>query len=124
VENSLNKVVYILTDDPKERCELISSVLAQALTALSFDYECDLFVMDNAAKLIKKGYTEGLKAQEFAPIDELMKDYLEMGGKLYACHPATDARGLHKEDCIDGVEYVNASRLLLCSKEAFAVYTF
>lgn len=120
----MEKVVYVLTVDPKERCELVSSVLAQALTALSFDYGCDLFVMDNAASLVKKGYTEGLKAKEFAPIDELMKDFQEMGGTLYACHPATDARGLHKEDCIDGVEFVNASRLLLCSKEAFAVLTF
>lgn len=120
----MEKVVYVLTDDPKERCELISSVLAQALTALSFDYECDLFVMDNAARLVNKGYIDGLKSKEFAPLTELMRDYQEMGGKLYACHPATDARGLHKEDCIEGVEFVNASRLLVSSKESFAVFTF
>lgn len=120
----MNKVVYVVTDDPKERCELISSVLAQALTALSFDFECDLFVMDNAARLVKKGYVDGLKSKEFAPITELMKDYQEMGGKLYACHPATDARGLHAEDCLEGVEFVNASKLLMSAKDAFAVFTF
>lgn len=120
----MNKVVYVVTDDPKERCELVSSVLAQALTSLSFDYECDLFVMDNAVRLVMKGYVDGLKAKEFAPIAELLSDFQEMGGKLFACHPATDARGLHAEDCRDGVEFVNASRLLLNAKEAFAVFTF
>jgi predicted peroxiredoxin len=120
----VTKIVYVLTNDPKERCELVSSVFAQALTALSFDYECELFVMDSAVNLVKKGYTDGLKAPEFAPIAELMKDYQEMGGKLYACHPATDARCLHKEDCIDGLEYVNASKLLESAKMANAVFTY
>ncbi|MBI5640238.1 MAG: DsrE family protein [Nitrospirae bacterium] len=121
----MNKVVYIITNDPKERLELVSSILAQALTALSFNYEAEIFVMDNAVRLVQTGYADGLKAPTFEPLMELVRNYQELGGRLYACFPSADARHLKKEDFIDAVDdYVNAVQLLESSKNATAVFTY
>jgi len=117
--------VYVLTHDPKERCELLSSAFAQALTALSFGYECEVFVLDNAIKMLRPEYIEGLKANAFNPLSELIQYYHDMGGKLYGCNPAMNARDIKSESCMGGIDgYVNATQLIESSVAANAVFTF
>ncbi|HEY6010232.1 MAG TPA: DsrE family protein [Nitrospirota bacterium] len=121
----MKKIVYVLTHDPKDRIELLSSALAQALTALSFGYECDLFVMDRAVKLLQPAYIEGLKADTFDPIADLLRHYQEMGGKLFGCNPAIASHNIKTENCVGGISgFVNASKLIECSVEASAVFTY
>lgn len=121
----MKKIVYILTHDPKERCELISSAFAQALTALSFGYECEVFVLDNAIKMLQPEYIEGLKAKSFNPLTELIQYYNDMGGKLYGCNPAIASHSIKTENCIGGVAgYVNATKLIESSVAADAVFTY
>ncbi len=119
-----DKIVYVISRDPKEYTEVVSAVFAQALTALAFDNECEIFLMGEAVNIVKKGATEGIKFKEFESVDMMVGNYIEMEGKLFICHPSSDARDLHKEDCIDGVEFVNASKLLLSGKESNALFTF
>jgi len=118
------KVVYVISGDPREKTENVSAVFAQALTALSFDYECEIFLMDDAVEIVKKGAIDGVQFKTFEPITEMLQNYLDMEGKLFVCHPSSDARDIHPEDCIEGVEFVNASRLLESGKEADVVFTF
>ncbi len=117
--------VYILSNDPKERCELTASVLSQAITALSFGHETELYLMDTGVKLAVRGYIDSLSCDAFAPLAELLSDFREMGGMVYVCHPSADARHLARSDFLDVVtDFVNASKLIGSSKEAKAVFTF
>ena len=119
------KIVYVLTRDPKERAEIVSSVLAQALTSLSFGYETEIFLMDAAVEVAKKGAIDAIKSPAFEPIAEMLSNYLEMEGTLYVCHPSSDARGIEESECIDGIaKFVNASKLLESSIQADAVFTY
>jgi predicted peroxiredoxin len=118
------KIVYVISGDPREKTENVSAVFAQALTALSFDYECEIFLMDEAVKSVVKGSIDDVKFKTFEPIVEMMSNYMDMDGKLYVCHPSSDARDIHEGDCIEGIEFVNASKLLESGKNADAVYTF
>lgn len=121
----VKKIVYILTEDPKERTELISSALAQALTSIGFGYECELFLMDRAVKLFTPEYIEGLKAQSFEPITHLFQLYRDLGGKIYGCNAAMAAHSIKSETCAGGITgFVNATKLLECSMEADAVFTY
>jgi len=121
----MKKIVYVLTNDPKERCELISSAFAQALTALSFGYKCEMFVMDNCIKLLQPEYIEGLKAAAFDPLSSLLEYYTDMGGKLYGCNPAISSRNIKTESFMGGIEgYVNATKLIESSVAADAVFTY
>ena len=121
----MKKIVYVLTLDPKERCEMISSAFAQALTALSFGYECEIFVLDSAIKMLQPEYIEGLKANTFNPLTELIQYYHDMGGKLYGCNPAISSRSIKTESCIHEINgYVNATQLIESSVSADAVFTY
>lgn len=119
------KIVYVLTRHPKEKAEIVSSVLAQALTSLSFGYETEIFLMDAAVEIARKGVLDGIKALTFETITEMLNNYLEMEGVLYICHPSSDARGIKDNDCIAGIaKFVNASKLLESSIQADAVFTY
>ncbi len=119
------KVVYAISRDPYKDTESVSAVLAQALTALSFDYECEIFLMDEAVNIAKKGgIKDDLKFATFEPITTMLQNYLEMDGVLYVCHPSSDARGFHEEQAIEGAKFVNASKILESGIKADVVFTF
>jgi predicted peroxiredoxin len=119
------KIVYVISRDPLKDTENVSAVFAQALTALSFDYECEIFLMDEAVNIARKGgISDSLKFETFEPITMMVQNYLDMDGVLYVCHPSSDARGLHEEDAIEGAKFVNASKILASGTEADAVFTF
>lgn len=121
----MKKIVYVLTHDPKERIELISSAFAQALTALSFGYKCEIFVMDNGVRLLEPKYIAGLKAKTFDPLSELIQYYRDMGGHIYGCNPSLVSRNINTEGCKSGADdFVNASKLLESSVEADALFTY
>jgi len=119
------KIVYVISGDPYRNTENVSAVLAQGLTALAFGYECEIFLMGEAVNIARKGaLTDKLKFETFEPIVTMVQNYLEMEGVLYVCHPSSDARGLHEEDAIEGVQFVNASKILESGKAADALFTF
>ena len=121
----MKKIVYILTHDPKTRPELVSSVFAQALTSLSFGYECEMFVMDSGIKVLQTEYVKGIKASSFDPLTELIQHYQDMGGKLYGCNPSIAAHDITTESCLGGINgFVNASKLIESSVAANAVFTY
>jgi predicted peroxiredoxin len=120
----MKPVVYVITHDPKERCDLVSSILAQAVTALAFGYACEIFLMDRGSRMGIKGHLDGLKSEAFEPLSVLLDTFREMEGKLYVCNPSTDALGVKKEDCIDVDGYINATKLLESAVNASVVFTY
>ena len=121
----MKKLVYVITNDPRERIELISSAFAQALTALSFDYQVEMYVMDKGVNMFRPEYIAGLKAPTFDPLTELIQHYKDMGGKMYGCNPAMTSHNIKSESCIGGIDgYVNASRLIESAVTADAVFSF
>lgn len=119
------KIVYVISRDPFNDTENVSAVLAQALTALSFDYECEIFLMGEAVNIARKGaISDDLKFSTFEPINTMLENYLEMDGVLYVCHPSSDARGFHADQAIGGATFVNASKILESGKNADAIFTF
>lgn len=118
------KVVYVISGDPRQKTETVSAVLAQALTAVSFDYDCEIFLMDEAVQIAVKGGVDGVKFKTFEPISEMLESFMDMDGKVFVCHPSSDARDIHEEHCIEGVKFVNASKLLQSGKESDALFTF
>jgi predicted peroxiredoxin len=121
----MSSYVFIISEDPKDKCELVSSGFAQALTALSMDHGCSMFLVDDGVNLVKKDYLNGVKAKTYESLETMLEHYKDMGGDLYVCHPSSDARDLKKDGCVDAVdEFVNASKLIALSGSAIAVITY
>ena len=117
-------MIYVLTHDLKDRLELVSSVFAQAVTALSFGYEAEIFLMDSSVKTAGKGYVDGLKAESFAFLQELIDMFSEMEGKLYVGAPFAQFHHILKDNCIAAVtEFVDAGMLVVHAKDS-VVFTY
>ena len=120
----MTRLMYVLTHDPKERLELVSGVFAQAITALSFGYEAEMFLMDKAVKTAVKGYADGLKAETFPSLQELIDMFSEMEGKLYICAPFAQSHNIRKDDCLPAcTDFVDAGLLVVHAKDS-VVFTF
>ena len=121
----MKKIVYMLTQDPRERTELITGALTQALDALKSGYECEIFLTDNGVKLVLPEYIAGLKTGETEPLAKLLDYYGILGGRIYACNPSLTSRNIDVEKDTSGItDFVNASKLIESTVEADAFFAY
>lgn len=59
--------------------------------------------------LATKGYTEGLQAKGFAPLKELIEQFIENDGSLWVCGACAKPRDISADDLIKGAQIVGAA---------------
>lgn len=117
------KFVVILTSS-HDRPEVVAGSMQLAVNMLAFDMEVDFFLMDNAALLAKKGFSETLtwqKKDQFSPIHELQKTLIEdFGVKFYICASCVKHNGLDAAELVDNAEIKPGSFLaeMLAERQA------
>ena len=99
------KVFYVGTH-AGENPEMASEPFVLGSAALAMDIEATVLLHGNGVWLATKGYASHLRAEPFDPLDKLMKDFLEVGGKLMVCAPCCKARNIDESDLIEGAELV------------------
>jgi len=93
-------------NDDVERASLAAVV---ANTALNSAQEATLMLTIDGVWLATKGYTDGLQADGFAPIKELIEQFIENGGSLWVCGACAKPRNITAEDLITGAQIVGAA---------------
>jgi predicted peroxiredoxin len=104
------KIVYIVThagEDP-DRATL-PFVLANA--ALVMEVEAVVALQGTAVYLAKKGYLEHVSAPGLPPLKDLVKSFLDAGGKLLVCVPCIKERKIVEPDLIEGAVTTAAAAL-------------
>jgi predicted peroxiredoxin len=61
-----------------------------------------VFLSSDAVRLVTPDYTDGIQAEGYEPLKDLMNQFLEAGGKLWVCPACAKARGMTQDDLIDG----------------------
>lgn len=74
--------------------------------------EARVFLANSAIELVRPNQAEGLQAEGFAPIKDLMNAFQEKGGVIWACKACTDAKGLTQDDLVEGVEIAGAGHTM------------
>jgi predicted peroxiredoxin len=93
--------------DDLERATL-SFVVANA--ALSSDQEAIMLLTIDGVWVATRGYTTGLQAEGFAPLQELVERFVAGGGNLWVCGACAKPRGITGEQLIEGAQIVGAAR--------------
>jgi uncharacterized protein len=104
------KIVYIVThagEDP-ERASL-PFVLANAAQAM--EVEAVVALQGTAVFLAKKGYLEHVFGPGLPPLQDLVTNFLNEGGKLLVCVPCIRERKIEESDLIDGATPTAAAAL-------------
>ena len=104
------KIVYIVThagEDP----ERATFPFMLATAAQAMEVEVVVALQGVSVFLAKKGYLEHVMAAGLPALKELVKTYLESGGKLLICTPCVRDRNIEESDLIEGAELIAAARL-------------
>lgn len=92
--------------------ERASMAWAVANAAHVLDAEVVMFLQAEGVNVVRKDFCKGWVFPPFTPLETLIKTFIELGGKIFACVPCVEARKLQKSDFIDGVELAGATTLL------------
>lgn len=107
-------------NDEPERATLAFIV---GTTAVASDHETVIFLTVEGVRLATKGYADNIHKEGFAPVRELMQQYVSGGGTLIACAACCKPRGITADDLIDGAEIAGAARLVEYLANGYAPFT-
>lgn len=107
-----SELIVFFTFDPKKDTERAFLALTIATSALATEMRVGMFFALDGIYTATKGYLEGLREGEFAPLQELLDIFQEEGGKLYVCHPFMAKRNIAEDDLVEGVELSAAPSLV------------
>src|SRR6185369_2505527 len=88
----------------------VAFVVANA--AVASDKETMVFLMTEAVRLCQKGYADDIHEEGFAPMRELMTNFVKAGGKIWVCSPCFKKRKLDEGKMIDGATIVGGAKLV------------
>jgi uncharacterized protein len=102
------KLVLMVTHGP-ENSELATIPFVMAVTAQASDVDVLMGFQGNGVMLTLKGMADHVAATGFPPLKDLVKTYIEGGGKMYVCGPCVGSRTIVKDDMVQGATIVGAA---------------
>lgn len=100
----------------------VGFVVANA--AVASGQETVVFLSVEGAYLGSKGYADDIHEEGFAPLKELMDQFIEAGGKLWVCSPCYKKRSLTEEDLLEGATIVGGAKVVEFLSQGAASITY
>jgi uncharacterized protein len=76
------------------------------------DQETVVLLTIDGAWLGTKGYADSIRKEGFAPLADVIRQFLDNGGQLWACGACTKPRGISEADLIPGAKIVTAANVV------------
>lgn len=92
-------------------------------TAVAAEQDTLVFLTAEGVRLATKGYADDIHEEGFAPVKELIDQYVNSGGTLIACSACCAPRGITEDDLIPGAEMAGAARLVEYLSKGFTTFT-
>lgn len=88
----------------------VAFVIANA--AIGSDQETMVFLSSEGVRLAVQGHADDLHEEGFAPLKELMDNFVEAGGQIWVCSPCFKKRGYEESQLIPGTTVVGGAKLV------------
>ncbi len=88
----------------------VAFVVANAAVASAQDTL--VFLSIEGVRLSQKGFADAIHEEGFAPLKELMDNFVKAGGKIYVCSPCFKKRKLEETALIEGATIVGGAKLV------------
>ncbi len=99
----MGKLLVVATHGPDDPNRATLAFLAAKAAKENGD-DVELFLMNDAVLLAKEGVAEHIQGVGLAPFSELLEILQILEVPLLICKPCAEARGLTKEDLVEGAE--------------------
>ena len=71
-----------------------------------------MFLSTEAVRLSQQGYADDIHEEGFAPLKELMANFVKAGGKIWVCSPCFKRRKLDEAKLVAGATIVGGAKLV------------
>ena len=88
----------------------VAFVVANA--AVASDKETVVFLSTEAVRLCQQGYADDIHEEGFAPLRELLANFVKAGGKVWVCSPCFKRRKLDEQRLVAGATIVGGAKLV------------
>ncbi len=88
----------------------VGFVIANA--SVASDRDTLVFLSIEGTRLSQKGYADDIHEEGFAPLKDLMANFVEAGGQIFVCSPCFKKRGLDENALVDGAKIVGGAKLV------------
>jgi len=122
-EEKKEMIMYVVSQNAGHP-EMALLPFMHAVAALAMEIRAVVFLMSDGVWLAKKGYAEQVMHPGKPTLDELLKNFFELGGELYFCTPCAKGRGIEGENLIEGAVPSAAARYNSMALEADAVISY
>lgn len=86
--------------------------LVMANTAQAAGEDVLLWLSLEGVQLAKTGGTDHLQPKSFAPVNELLDNFISNGGRIGVCPPCGKTHGIGDDDLVANAEWMGAAALL------------
>jgi predicted peroxiredoxin len=93
-------------------------------SAIASGDEVIIFCCPGGAPAMVKGKIENMEVKGLPNLLELFEGVRSLGGKIYVCELALEAKDLKKEDFRDGIEIIGATTFINDIKDATITFSF
>lgn len=107
----------------KENAERATLAFIVGNTAVASDNDAVVFLTSEGVRLATRGYADDVHEDGYAPVKELIDQYVSNGGTLIACSACCQPRGITEADLIDGAEIAGAARLVEYLAQGYSPFT-
>jgi predicted peroxiredoxin len=88
----------------------VAFVVANA--AVASDKETLVFLSIEGVRLSQQGFADDIHEQGFAPLKELIANFVKAGGTIWVCSPCFKKRGLDEKKLVQGATVVGGAKLV------------
>lgn len=107
----------------KDNAERATLAFIVGNTAVASEKETVVFLTAEGVRLVTKGYADDIHEEGYAPVKDLIQQYVSGGGTLIACSACCQPRGITEADLIEGAEIAGAARLVEYLSDGYAPFT-
>jgi uncharacterized protein involved in oxidation of intracellular sulfur len=123
-EQLVEKILYIGTC-AAENAEKAALPFVMANAAMAMEIQATVCLQGNGVYLAYRGYAQKMAAPGgFPNMEKLLKDFMELGGKLLVCVPCIKERHIDVSELVDGAQTTAAGTLNIEATESKAVFVY
>lgn len=96
----------------KDDCDRATVAFVVANAAAASEKETLVFLSIEGVRLAQKGFADGIHEEGFAPLKDLMENFVKAGGKIWVCSPCFKKRKLDENNLVAGATIVGGAKLV------------
>ena len=96
----------------KDNTDKATVAFVVANAAAASEQETVVFLSIEAVRLCQQGYADDVHEDSFAPLKDLMANFVKAGGKIWVCSPCFKRRKLDEQKLVPGATIVGGAKLV------------